>query len=280
MLKKMIYRLVISLPDDIATKILFYINMRRKIRTEETLFFSDKINLLKLSGGLSKYSSYVDKLEVREYVKDKIKIDITPKLYDVYERSTDFDFDALPNKFVMKLNNGSGCNLVVTNKDSYDSKFYELKIKEWLTFDYYKLTKEIQYKSIVQKVFCEELIEFEGELKDYKVYCIDGGVEFIQVISSNQGKTFHNYYNECWEEMPIKHFKYERGVSETSPSNLNLLLEYARKLSSDFNFVRVDFYVNNDDVIFSELTFTPNSGFIKFYPESFDVNLASKIRLY
>ena len=42
------------------------------------------------------------------------------------------------------------------------------------------------------------------------------------------------------------------------------MIDYAKILSNDFKFVRVDFYEINNQVYLGELTFTPNNGFIKF----------------
>ena len=44
------------------------------------------------------------------------------------------------------------------------------------------------------------------------------------------------------------------------PKNFNKMLSLAEKISKNFNFVRVDFYLSNERILFSELTFTPSSG--------------------
>ena len=42
---------------------------------------------------------------------------------------------------------------------------------------------------------------------------------------------------------------------------LDLMLKLAKKLSKPFEFVRIDFYIGENDLIyFSEFTFTPNAG--------------------
>ena len=41
----------------------------------------------------------------------------------------------------------------------------------------------------------------------------------------------------------------------------------------------MDFYQINNKVYFSELTFYPSSGFIKFYPEEYDEELGEMLQL-
>ena len=50
-------------------------------------------------------------------------------------------------------------------------------------------------------------------------------------------------------------------------------------LSKDFNFVRVDFYNENDKLIFGELTFTPGAGFDKCSSYEFDKKIGSWMSL-
>ena len=45
------------------------------------------------------------------------------------------------------------------------------------------------------------------------------------------------------------------------------MIDYAKKLSKDFVFVRVDFYEINNTVYLSELTFTPGNTLHKFKNE-------------
>ena len=43
------------------------------------------------------------------------------------------------------------------------------------------------------------------------------------------------------------------------PNNFNLMVDYSKKLSKLFKFVRVDFYEVNNKVYLGELTFTPGA---------------------
>lgn len=57
------------------------------------------------------------------------------------------------------------------------------------------------------------------------------------------------------------------------------MLEYARKLSKEFVFVRVDFYEVNNRVYLGELTFTPSNTFIKWKNMKQNILVGSYINL-
>ena len=48
------------------------------------------------------------------------------------------------------------------------------------------------------------------------------------------------------------------------PKNLDLMINYAQKLSNEFVFVRVDLYEVNNTVYLSELTFSPTNAQMTF----------------
>ena len=53
------------------------------------------------------------------------------------------------------------------------------------------------------------------------------------------------------------------------PTQVDKMLEYAKKLSKEFKFVRVDFYEVNRRIYLEEMTFTPGA-FIFTYGRSED----------
>ena len=48
------------------------------------------------------------------------------------------------------------------------------------------------------------------------------------------------------------------------------MIEISKKLSEDFDYVRVDLYNASGKIYFGELTFTHNAGFSKFKPEKYN----------
>ena len=72
---------------------------------------------------------------------------------------------------------------------------------------------------------------------------------------------------------------FPNDIQLEKPKQLKLLLEYSRKLSSEFKHARIDLFVVNDRVYFGEITFTNGAGFDKITPYSFDVEMGDLIRL-
>jgi hypothetical protein len=60
---------------------------------------------------------------------------------------------------------------------------------------------------------------------------------------------------------------------------LNRMVELAEKLSKPFPHVRADFYNIDGRIIFGELTFFTNSGYIPFDPDSFDFEMGKAFAL-
>ena len=60
----------------------------------------------------------------------------------------------------------------------------------------------------------------------------------------------------------------KRNQTYKKPKNVELMVEYSKKLASAFKFVRVDFYEVNDKVYIGELTFTP--GAMVFHYKNYD----------
>ena len=65
-----------------------------------------------------------DKYLVREWIKGQIGEKHLTKLYGVWEDVEDIDFDALPDAFVLKVNNGSERNIIVKDKGKLISLKY------------------------------------------------------------------------------------------------------------------------------------------------------------
>ena len=63
------------------------------------------------------------------------------------------------------------------------------------------------------------------------------------------------------------------------PEKLEELLVLSEKLSRDYPFVRVDFYIANGEILFGELTFLHGSGFEEFRPQKFGLEVGNWLTL-
>lgn len=282
---KLIRRIYLQLLKILPTK--FVINIENLLTYGKWLneknpkYFGEKIQCLKLSGKLEKYSKYADKYKVREYVEKKIGKQYLIPLLGVYDKSQDINYSELPNKFVLKLNHGSAYNIIVKNKDKANIKKINNQLEKWLKEDYSKIKKENQYKNIDRKIICEQYISDKNdELLDYKFFCFDGKPEFVKIDFDRFSNHTMNYYDLNWNLLEIKEGKYQNyNGNVKKPENFQEMIDIVTKLSSEFQFVRVDIYNVDGKIYFGELTFTPASGKNKFTPLEEDHKIAERIKI-
>ncbi|MCM1520886.1 MAG: hypothetical protein NC098_08885 [Lachnoclostridium sp.] len=222
--------------------------------------------LISLMGDLA------DKVKVREYVRSRVGEGYLPELYGTWERAEDVDWDALPEKFVIKTNNGCGTNIIVKDKSKLDRKDAVKKLSRWMAFPYGELTGQPHYSRIKPLILAEEFLEEKkdgDELPhDYKFFCFKGVPRFILYYEGRvvNGHVCDNItYDMHWNKLnDVVNYPTDHDVDP--PKSLELMTELARKLSEGFDFVRVDFYNINDKPVLGEMTFTPDVT-MNFTPE-------------
>jgi hypothetical protein len=239
--------------------------------------FTEKLFKRKLMAnrhGNPVFTRLADKYLVRDYVSEKIGADY---LVDLLWHGTDpksIPFDSLPPKCIVKTNHGSGGNIVL--QDPVDRNHVVNTLHRWLKDNYYWVGHEYWYYKIKPQIVVEQFLDdghADGPL-DYRFWCFSGRPEIIQV--DNHAHSINQFYDPDWNRLLLR---YRDGVAEFdihAPENLSEMLLLASKLSSDFDYVRVDLYNIKGKIYFGELTFTPVAGLLKFKPESWDMILGQK----
>ncbi len=276
-----------------------YLKYKYKLETKKNLniknpkLYSEKIQWLKIFDNPELKTIYTDKIEVRNFIKDKIGEEYLKPIFGIWNNFDDINFNILPDSFFLKSNHGSGMyNLIKNKKEIIESvnKKEELKEKfdRWLKINYaFKSGLELQYKNILPKIFAEKIIsEKNGLVKEYQIYCFNGKPQYINLLSFfiNKEKKHHHtivacgMYDKNWNKQnfdfySIQNFKVEK------PKNLIKMIEIAENLSNQFKFVRVDLVDINNNVFFSELTFSPYSGFVNIKPYKYEKILGDLIEI-
>lgn len=244
--------------------------------------FNEKIQWMKLYDSTPEKTRLADKYLVRDWVKEKIGEEYLIPLLGVWDKFDDINFDELPEKFVLKCNHGSAYNIIVTNKYELDFEKTRKKINDWMNENFaFKYGFELHYKDISRKIIAEQYIETpDNDLKDYKFLCFSGEPKYIWVDKDRYTQHKRNIYDLNWNLLDKKiNTKYSNFSPCEKPYNLDKMLDFARILSKDFNFVRVDFYENKGKLYFGEMTFTTSSGTEKVYPDEFAYELGQMIKL-
>lgn len=234
---------------------------------------NEKILWLSFFTDTSMWSMLADKYAVREYVKERICDDILVPLLGKWDTAEDIDFDSLPQKFVIKPNNGSYDCVVVKDKTKVDCESIRASMHRSLQIPFGYEHAERHYLDIKPCIIAEELIEdpIHSSPIDYKFWCINGKLYSI-FVCGNRDTAKHTvdfvYYDKNWK-------KYLERISEPfrssfecpRPKNLELMIQYAEKLAEGLPQVRVDFYNIDGKIYFGEMTLTSNYGMMTYFTQ-------------
>ena len=255
------------LPDKTHVKLLYFVKMHKKLNLSNPQTFNEKLQWLKLNDRKDIYTTMVDKYEVKEYVSKIIGKEYIIPTLSVYNKFKEIDFDKLPNQFVMKCTHDSGSVIVCKDKKKFNKEEVRKKINKSLKNNYYYQGREWPYKNVKPRIIIEPYLEDNKtkELTDYKIYSFNGKCDYVMTcIDRFKGQTKFIYFDRNWDikKELSKHGKeYGDSIEVEKPKNLDKMFEFAKKLSKNLLFIRVDFYECNGQLYFGELTFYPSSGF-------------------
>lgn len=205
------------------------------------------------------YAIYVDKIEAKKIIKEETNDEIkTARVIKYLNEDNKFDDlleEDIKSNYILKPSHGSGWNLDLSVYRDLD----DIKRKLKGLIRPYSYTEK-QYTKIKPRFFIEEkltdkILGLTGRAVVYMFRCIHSKPVSIGVKINGRNLLYDTDWNII----------VDYGIKIPKPKKLDLMLKYAEKLSSRFEFVRIDYYVDiHDDVYFSEYTFTPNGGSIVF----------------
>ena len=263
------------LPSDFYAKIYYEYYNDKILDLSNPIEFNQKIQWLKVYYHPEIITKLADKYEVRSYVEEKIGKKYLNELIAVYNKVDKVNFDALPQRFVIKGVHGCGYNLIVNDKYKLNERKARRLMKKWMRRNYYyRSGLEWVYKNIKPKLICEKYLEQEDEkpFNDYKFFCFEGIPKFVQVDVDRFGGYFKYYFDLNWNKLPFHRKTYDNIIEEEilPPANFDEMKLLAEKLADKLPFVRVDFYSINDKTIFGEMTFYPSDGRQDFVPDEYN----------
>lgn len=219
---------------------------------------------------------------LRAFVSDKelVKIYIRAMVGESYNVPTiavlkspqevmSFDF---PESCCIKPTQASG--QVIIRKDNGQVDI--AKICSWFKLDYYKETRERNYKALVPKIIVEPLIFGKTDLTDYRFFCYMGKPKLITLDIGKYSGYTRAFYDTNWNEQNFS-LGYPKAEDKIPrPDNLEEMLKVAEVLSVNFDFIRVDIYSDGTDCYVGELTNCHASAGQSFIPKSAE-KIASQI---
>lgn len=259
---------------------IYFQEFGKEVNFDNPVTYNEIINWEKLYLKDPVRTRLADKVEVRKWVREQIGGQYLTKWYGVWDKAEDIPFDDLPSSFVLKMNNGSGRNILVKDKSKLDIDAAVRTINEWKAQNYAFLALEMHYKDIKPQILCEEYLEGLAEtVYDYNIYCFQGEPKYIWCIKGSHRPNCHaSFYTTDWEMQPF-YFGYPKDEEKAPrPEKLDEMLRLSKILCKDFKHVRVDWYNMPDGrVLFGEMTFASWGGMHKFVPEKYDLEFGNMI---
>ena len=272
-------------PDDERyLKILYRLKVGESLDLENPRSYTAQIQWLKLNYRKPSLNQYVDKYEVKKIVADTIGAQYVIPTLGIWDRIEDIDFDALPDKFVLKGTHDSKSTVICRDKRRFDRESALKKLRNSLCRNNYPPMREWAYKDVRPRIIAEKLMEDPAHpegLVDYKFFCFDGKVRASYLATGReQGKVCFDFFDRDFNHLPAFNEHHPHAsVPLPKPENYEEMVRIAETLSQGFPHVRMDLYsIGNDRTYFGEYTFYHAGGMSEFIPREWDYTFGSWFR--
>jgi hypothetical protein len=241
-----------------------FLRQHRRLPRRESQLVNDVIYRMKASGELQDPLRVfvTDKELLKVYVRDTLGDTFNVPTTRILRHAAEVSDDKFPDACVIKPTHASGEVIIRRNGEPLDL----MRIRRWFQLNYYRQSREPNYRYLQPKVIVEPIIFGAEDLVDYKVFCFNGEPKLIQVDSNRHIRHSRRFFDLDWQPL---HFGlvYERGTVDVArPANLQTMLDVASRLSRGFSLIRVDMYSNGEQVLVGELTNCPSGANGIFYP--------------
>ena len=280
--------------DEFYVKWKFFARKHKFLNLKHPVTYNEKCNWLKLYYRNPLFTTMADKIEVKKYVDERLGPGHTFPLLKVYDNPDEINFEELPNQFVLKCNHNSGEGMVICrdkangilrhgkSADKTNLTYDEIRngLKIALKQDYFASEREWPYKNIKRRILAEKFMTMDdgSNLQDYKFFCFDGEPKYIWT-GSNYDPMWFDVYSIDWKNQHVK-WGYPAGPEILPPpTQLEEMLDIARKLSKGIPHVRVDLYSIGGTIYFGEFTFFTWAGMGNFAPPKWDKIFGDLINL-
>lgn len=248
----------------------------------------------------------VDKFEARNLSREQSKSVALPKLFQVTSDVSELNPNLWPEEFVIKPSHGSGA-LVLVSKSRRPGLKYDIQLDSfkwnygywgmlrqdmdlsalkklgemWLksNYEYWRpKTPEWAYGRVVPKLLVEELIvNSDGTpATEVRFHCFKGRVHIARITETITLNKFNWTLDRSGIVLRASVVRRTEGEPHLAPipTNWDEAVKEAEKLSTGFDYVRVDLYATNNKIFFSEYTPYPFGGNQDFRPRILSRRLA------
>lgn len=273
-------------PDKLYLQVMFRLKMRKKLNLQNPKTFSEKLQWLKLYSRKKNYTLMVDKVKAKEYVASILGEEYIIPTLGVWDDPDKIDFNALPDKFVLKCNHNSGTGMYICkDKSLMNIEKVKAELRKGLKENYFLTNREWPYKDVPRRILAEKYIEpdvITNDLPDYKFFCFDGEVKAMFIAKDrNKGEHYvkFDFFDADFNHLPFTNGHPNAEQQPEKPKKFEEMKVLAAKLSKGIPHVRIDFYEVNGKIYFGEMTFFHWSGMMPFEPEEWDYKFGKWLKL-
>lgn len=267
--------------DELFNRVLFFLRTGKKANLKNPETFNENVLARKVYCDEYAFACYTDKFEVKKYIEEKIGKEYVVPTLGVWNSIDEIDFSALPESFVLKATHGSGWNVVVKDKKFFNPGTGCKKLQQSMSCNYYHKSREKNYRDIKPRILCEEYVSTKNEkgLVDFKVYCFGGKAGFFEVTYTIDGRMHQTLFYPDFSLVGMENGCEPAEIDLVVRKKKDKLISLAEVLASEFEFVRVDFYIADEKIYFSELTFHSGGGIRPIKPEKVDKDMGNFFKM-
>lgn len=254
---------------------------RERPDVENPRTFNEKVLWVLINDKAEDKRGLVDKYAVREFVEDRLgSKGYVPQLFGAVASAEEIDGIDLPDEFVMKPSHLSNAIKFIKGRQGCDRNELKRLARSWLKRNYVREGGGLQYAIDCPRIIFEEFLQVKGGVPDdYKFFCFDGAVQFIQVDRDRFIHHKRGIYDADLNLFLCQIGTYESLGRINRPENYEDMVKIAGRLAEGFDFVRVDLYNIEGRIVFGEMTFTPGGGIERFVPHEWDLKFGSYWKL-
>lgn len=278
--------------DESYLKLIYFLRCRKTLHLDKPRTFTEKLQWLKINNRKPQFTTMVDKYRAKQFISEKVGEEHVVPSYGCWKKADDIDWNALPDKFVLKTNHDSGTVLICSDKKSFDANRAKSILQGKVEKNFYAGGREWPYKDVDPLIFAEQYLE-DAELEndsgdewcgiaEYDFFCFDGKPKFVSFChgdKTDSSKRFNDYYDMDFVKMNLTCGYSSCGHNHDKPKQFSEMVSIAKELSDGIPFLRVDMFICNDVVYVGEMTFFPWSGFMPFEPYEKDLEIAEMINV-
>jgi len=138
----------------------------------------------------------------------------------------------------------------------------------WWDINYYLMGREANYAHLRPKIIVEPVLFDDPNVGDVKIFCWRGEPRIVQINLDRRTDHRIGFFDRDWSPLRFWYTSYPTPDGDVPrPRMLTKALEIAHELSRDLEFLRVDTYLSDSEVVVGELTNCPGNACERFSPE-------------